>query len=147
MDSNRLVVRRHYLFAVTLHEGGFAWESTSSGVKLTVQFDGRTDPGDVRKELEKHGIKADVQQYGREELNEFIVSSKLLERGESSEKSAETIKSSLDAAFPKIKILATETVGPAVGDFLKKSAVKLMPSPRSWACISRFASSLNIRRA
>jgi len=116
------------LFAVTTYmRGGFAWGiDFIGGVKLTVQFDGRTDPGDVRKELEKHGIKADVQQYGREELNEFIVSSKLLERGESSEKSAETIKSSLDAAFPKIKILATETVGPAVGDFLKKSAVKLM---------------------
>lgn len=116
------------LFAVTTYlKGGFAWGiDFIGGVKLTVQFDGRTDPGEVRKELEKHGIKADVQQYGREELNEFIVSSKLLERGESSEKSSETIKSVLSAAFPKIKILATETVGPAVGDFLKKSAVKLM---------------------
>jgi preprotein translocase subunit SecF len=55
------------LFAVTTYmRGGFTWGiDFIGGVKLTVQFDGRMDPGDVRRELEKHGIKADVQQYGR----------------------------------------------------------------------------------
>ena len=67
------------LFSVTTYmKGGFTWGiDFIGGVKLTVQFEGPSDPGDVRKELEKHGIKADVQQYGRGELHEFIVSSKL----------------------------------------------------------------------
>lgn len=116
------------LFSTTTYlKGGFTWGiDFIGGVKLTVRFDGPTDPGGVRAELDKHGIKADVQQYGREEVHEFIISSKLLERGESSEKSSEIIKKVLGETYPGINILATETVGPAVGDFLRKSAVKLM---------------------
>ena len=116
------------LFSVTTYtRGGFTWGiDFIGGVKLTVQFAGTMNPSDIRRELESHNIKADVQQYGREEQNEFIISSKLLERGESSEKSAEILKEALGKTFAGIKILATETVGPAVGDFLRKSAVKLM---------------------
>ena len=115
------------VFAVgTYMRGGFTWGiDFAGGVKLTVQFDKRVEPGEIRKALEISKISADVQQFGSEEQNEFIISTKLIGKGETSEKSLELIQKALAEKFPGFKLLSIETVGPAVGAFLKRSAWKL----------------------
>lgn len=115
------------VFAVgTYLRGGFTWGiDFAGGVKLTVQFDKKVEPGDIRKELDKSNISADVQQFGSDEQNEFIISTKLIGKGETSEKSLEVIQKALSDKFPGLKLMSIETVGPAVGAFLKKSAWKL----------------------
>jgi len=84
-------------FAVgTALNGGFEWGiDFAGGVKVTAQFPANVKPGDIRKEFE------------------------------TSERSAEAVKKVLVEKFAGVKIVGTETVGPAVGAFLKKSAWKL----------------------
>ncbi len=114
-------------FAVgTALNGGFEWGiDFAGGVKVTAQFPANVKPGDIRKEFENAGIGAEVQQFGREEHNQYVITTKLLAGGETSERSAEAVKKVLVEKFAGVKIVGTETVGPAVGAFLKKSAWKL----------------------
>jgi preprotein translocase subunit SecF len=114
------------LVAGTYVNGGVTWGlDFVGGVKMTVQFDREVKPADIRKELAANNIDAEVQQYGKEELREFIISTKLIGRGETSERTSELIKKLLDGRFPGVSYIGVETVGPAVGSFLKKSAAKL----------------------
>lgn len=115
------------MFSVgTFLRGGFEWGiDFAGGVKITAQFSGTVKSGDIRKEFEKAEIGAEVQQFGKEEQNQYIVTTKLLGKGETSEKSSEMVQKVLLDKFPGIKIVGVETVGPAVGAFLKQSAWKL----------------------
>jgi preprotein translocase SecF subunit len=114
-------------FAVgTVWNGGMEWGiDFAGGVKVTAQFQGSINPGDIRKEFDKAGISAEVQQFGKEEHNQYIVTTKLIGGGETSEASSSAVKKVLLEKFPNVKIVGTETVGPAVGAFLKQSAWKL----------------------
>ncbi len=110
----------------TVYRGGFTWGiDFSGGVKLIAAFERNVDLADIRKELADRNIQAEVQQYGKEELRQFLISTKLLEKGETSGKSSELVKSIISKKFTGVKFLSEENVGPAVGDFLKRSAAKL----------------------
>ncbi len=96
------------------------------GVKVIAQFDKNTDSAKIRNAFSKSNISAQIQQVGEEEKNEYIIVTKLLVKEESSEKSFEILKNVLIKEFPGVSILSTETVGPAIGALMKKSAVYSM---------------------
>jgi len=106
--------------------GGINWGiDFVGGVKITAKFEQNVTIGSIRETLNSNNISGTVQQIGKEELNEYIISTKLLEEGESAEESANILKGVIDSNFKNVEILGTETVGPAIGEFLKKSAIKL----------------------
>ncbi len=110
----------------TYMKGGFTWGiDFAGGVKITADFEKTVHLNDIRRELNEGGLSVDVQRIGKEELNEYVISSKLLARGESSEKSSQIIQDLINKKFKNVKVLGVETVGPAIGNFLKKSAMKL----------------------
>lgn len=107
--------------------GGINWGiDFVGGVKITAKFEESVTIGSIRDALNENNISGMVQQIGKEKLNEYVISSKLLQAaGESAEKSADMLKSVINTNFKNVEILGTETVGPAIGAFLKKSAIKL----------------------
>ncbi len=112
--------------AGTVLHGGFTWGvDFAGGVKLIAAFNKDVSMDKIRDSLARRSINAMVQQIGPEGKNEYIIATKLLEKGESSEKSLETIKKALTDDFKTITILSVETVGPAIGNYLKREAVKL----------------------
>lgn len=116
-----------FFSAGTYFNGGFNWGiDFVGGVKLVVKFEQGVPAAKINEVLEKKKIKAEVQQYGKEDQNEYIISMRLMGQGETSEKTADLLKSALDSDIKNVQYLSTETVGPAVGDFLKKSAAKLI---------------------
>lgn len=114
------------LFSIGIYtHGGFTWGiDFIGGVKITASFDKTVSIHDLRKEFEKSGVGADIQQLGEDELHQFVISTKLSAE-ESLEKNIENVKNSLAKSFKNVNILSQETVGPAVGAFLRKSAIKL----------------------
>jgi len=110
----------------TVTRGGFTWGiDFAGGVKITAEFEQEVHLNDIRGELGKAGVGAEVQRIGKEELNQYVISTKLLGKGESSEKSSQIIQGILNKSFKNVKFQGIETVGPAIGNFLKKSALKL----------------------
>ncbi len=108
------------------YNGGFNWGiDFSGGVKITAQFEEGVTPHQIREALEGSNIGAEVQQIGKEELNQYVIATKLLEKGESSEKSSQLVSQALGEKFRNIQVMSVETVGPAVGNFLKQSMLKL----------------------
>lgn len=93
------------------------------GIKIIAKFDKGINEGKIRNALSKYNPL--VQQIGKEEKNEYIVSTKLSQKKDSKKEGLNEIKQSLSAAFNKIEFLSEENVGPAIGDFLKRSAIKL----------------------
>lgn len=93
------------------------------GVKLTAKFERDVDGAKIRDVLMSKNINAQVQQIGKEEQNEYIIATKLLGKEESSEKSYEFIRSTLDNGFKNVEVLGIETVGSAIGEYLKESAI------------------------
>ncbi len=93
------------------------------GAKIIAKFEQGVKEGDIRKALE--GYNPLVQQIGDEKLNEYIVSTKLSEGENGTQKGLEEVKKSLNASFKNIEFLSEENVGPAIGNILKRSALKL----------------------
>ena len=115
-----------FLISGTFINGGMNWGiDFVGGVKIIAMFEKGANITGIRKALSDSGINALVQNVGEEEKNEFMVSTKLLSRGESPEKSFVTLKGVLNKNFKNLKFMSIETVGPAIGDFLKKEALKL----------------------
>ncbi|MDH7553736.1 MAG: protein translocase subunit SecF [Spirochaetota bacterium] len=111
----------------TYRNGGFNWGiDFVGGIKLTVKFDQGVDTAQIRKVLTQNKISAVIQQVGKEEDNEYLISTKLASRTENVEESTKELKAVIQNNFKNIEILSIETVGPAIGDFLKKSAGKLI---------------------
>ncbi len=110
----------------TILNGGLNWGiDFVGGVKIIARFDNDVTIGHIRDVLGKEGINSMVQNIGTGMKNEYIISTKLLSREESSEKSYEILKGVLGSGFKNIEYLSVETVGPAIGDFLKREAAKL----------------------
>jgi preprotein translocase subunit SecF len=117
-----------FLFAVfsisTYLSGGFNWGiDYNGGVKTIVKFEKGIDISKIRSVLAGSNINANVQQIGKEELNEYIIGTKLQGEGESSEKSYQIIKNTLDKGFKKIEVVSVETVGPTIGAQMRKSMI------------------------
>ena len=94
------------------------------GVKVIAQFTTDVSEGEIRDAFAD--INAQIQQIGEASQNQFIISTKLSDDTE--EKSSQdllNVKRILIDKYPDTKFLSEETVGPAVGDILKRSAVKL----------------------
>ena len=111
----------------TYRNGGFNWGiDFVGGIKLTVKFEQGVDTAQIRKVLTQNKISAVIQQVGKEEDNEYLISTKLASRAENVEESTKELKAVIQSNFKNVEILSIETVGPAIGDFLKKSAGKLI---------------------
>lgn len=111
----------------TYRNGGFNWGiDFVGGIKLTVKFEQGVDTAQIRKVLTQNKIGAVIQQVGKEEDNEYLISTKLASRTENVEETTKVLKAVIQNNFKNVEILSIETVGPAIGDFLKKSAGKLI---------------------
>jgi len=110
----------------TIINGGINWGiDFVGGVKLIARFEKSVDIAKIREVLSTNDIHAMVQNIGTGAKNEYIISTKLLGRGELPEKSYEILKGVLGDNLNTIEYLSVETVGPAIGDFLKREAAKL----------------------
>ncbi len=110
---------------VTYIYGGFNWGiDFNGGVKTIVKFEKSVDISKIRGVLTQNKISATVQQIGKEEQNSYVIGIKLLGEGETSEKSYQMVKSVLDKSFKKIEVVSIETVGPAIGAYLRKSGIR-----------------------
>ncbi len=99
------------------------------GYKIIVKFeDPSVNEGKIRKIL--YDFNPVVQQVGESSKNEFMISTKLGNASEAVEGSTtsakfDMLKLKLVEQFANISIESEESVGPAIGDYLKKSAWKL----------------------
>lgn len=110
----------------TIPQGGLNWGiDFVGGVKLTAAFPSGVNSEAIMKQLKAEDISASVQQIGLQEKNEYIISTKLLTDSESSEDSYKILETAISKEFPNFNKLGVETVGPAIGAFLKKEAFKL----------------------
>ncbi|MBN2403809.1 MAG: protein translocase subunit SecF [Spirochaetes bacterium] len=108
----------------TYLNNGFNWGiDFNGGVKTIVKFEKGVDISQIRSVLTESKISATVQQIGKDENNNYIIGSKLHGEGETSEKSYQLVKEALDKGFKKIEVISIETVGPAIGAYLRKSAI------------------------
>ncbi|MCX7679231.1 MAG: protein translocase subunit SecF [Spirochaetes bacterium] len=114
----------------TIKRGGFNWGiDFVGGYKIIVKFPNPVQLSEIRRALENAGIKGEVQQYGDEINNEYVISTRLQERGrrdESQSQGITVIENAITSAFPNTLVVGREEVGPAIGDYLKKSALYLI---------------------
>ncbi len=109
---------------VTLFDHGFNWGiDFIGGVKTTVKFEKGIDIGKIRSVMNDNKISATVQEIGKQSENEYIIGTKLFGKEQSSEKSYDILKGILEKGFNNIEIVSVETVGPAIGKYLRESAL------------------------
>lgn len=122
------------LTLATFFRGGFILGiDFVGGYKVIARFDDKTvHESKIRQTLAAFGVE--VQQVGEPVKNEYMISTKLENTvsnntqnpGSSSVLSKyELLKNTLIENFKGVTILSEENVGPAIGDFLKRSAWKL----------------------
>lgn len=100
------------------------------GYKLIVKFEDKSaNEATIRSALKD--FSPTVQQIGESEKNEYIISTKIENKiseaapGTAAISKFDMLKNTLNEKFKNVKIESEENVGPAIGDFLKKSAWKL----------------------
>ena len=100
------------------------------GYKLIVKFEDKSaNEGTIRSALSE--FSPTVQQIGEAGKNEYIISTKIENKvsegtaGVAGISKYDMMKNTLNEKFQNVKIESEENVGPAIGDFLKKSAWKL----------------------
>lgn len=114
-----------FFLAGTIINGGFNMGvDFVGGIKIITSFDKGVDEGSIRSALKE--FSPSVQRIGSDEKNNFIISTKAIAGKVSSADITEKIKSILTAKYKNVVFLSVENVGPAIGDFLKKSAGKLI---------------------
>lgn len=115
----------------TMARGGMVYGiDFAGGTKIIAQFkDPAVNEGVIREALSEYSPT--VQQIGEDSKNEYIITFKLISSqadatvtGAELEKQSR-IKTDLNSKFPGVIIQSEENVGPAIGAFLKKSAIKL----------------------
>jgi len=135
----------------TVMNGGFNWGiDFVGGIKIIAKFDQSVTAPKIREVLRAGNINADVQKYGGDEVNEYVISTRLPERAayanvyEGAQEraaemaaaatgstlavtntGAERIQTLLKNNFSNVQIVGIDEVGPAIGDYLKKSAIYL----------------------
>ncbi len=92
------------------------------GMKIIAQFEEKADEASIREALSDYNPM--VQQIGQDEKNEYIISTKL-GATKNRETGAETLRKVLQEKFGEVTFLSVENVGPAIGQFLRKSAIQL----------------------
>ncbi len=92
------------------------------GMKIIAKFEDKVDEATIRDALDDYNPM--VQQIGQEEKNEYIISTKLGQT-KSPGAGSGTLKKVLEQEIGGVEFLSVENVGPAIGDFLRKSAVQL----------------------
>lgn len=114
----------------TVTRGGLVYGiDFAGGTKIIAQFkDPAVNEGTIREALSDYSPT--VQQIGEDFKNEYIITFKLIASGSDAVSGAELekqskIKIDLNSKFPGVIIQSEENVGPAIGAFLKKSAIKL----------------------
>jgi len=103
------------------------------GHKLIVEFnDSSANEGTIRQTLAE--FNPTVQKIGEASKNEYIITTRLEKNDTASSQQgaeagkltkSEQVKNRLNEKFSSVKILSEETVGPAIGDYMRKSAWKL----------------------
>lgn len=122
------------LTAVTLIRGGFNYGiDFVGGYKIIAKFQDKSiSEGIIRKALAD--FNPTVQKIGEESKNEYIITTKLENtavasvQGSSDQTSYskyEMMKKTISEKYAGVVIESEETVGPAIGDYLRKSAWKL----------------------
>lgn len=107
---------------VTISKGGINFGiDFMGGVKIIAQFQDDISEGDIRSALPD--LTVQVQQIGDDKQNQFIISTKLPDEENSYD--IKYLENSLTGKYPGTVFLSEETVGPVIGDILKRSAVKL----------------------
>lgn len=114
----------------TIYKGGFNWGiDFVGGYKIIVKFPNQVQLSEIRRALERAGIKGEVQQYGDEANNEFVISTRLPDRrttDTAQPQGISVIENAIRSTFPSMIVVGREEVGPAIGDYLKKSALYLI---------------------
>jgi preprotein translocase subunit SecF len=122
------------LTAGTIFTGGFNYGiDFVGGYKIIAKFqDSSVNEGSIRKALSD--FNPTVQKIGEESKNQFIITTKLEDtaaaavKGSSDQTSYtkyDLLKKTLSEKFAGVSIASEETVGPAIGEYLRKSAWKL----------------------
>lgn len=93
------------------------------GVNITAKFEKGINESKIREALAH--FDPTVQQIGKAERNEYIVSTKISSKDMNVKKDLEILKNAISEKFKNVEVLSEDSVGPAIGDYLKKSAVKL----------------------
>ncbi len=135
----------------TVMNGGFNWGiDFVGGIKVIAKFDQNVTAPQIREVLRANNVTADVQKYGGDEVNEYVISTRLPERAsyanvsegaqeravemaaaatgttlEVGNAGVDRIQSLLKGNFSNVQIIGIDEVGPAIGDYLKKSAIYL----------------------
>jgi len=113
----------------TVSKGGFNYGiDFAGGLKIIAKFSqGTVDEKSIRQTLDE--FSPTVQQIGEDSKKEFIISMRLAESDKSTEKTElaqqSNVKAKLMKQYPGVIFQSEENVGPAIGNFLKKSAIKL----------------------
>ncbi|MBN1532195.1 MAG: protein translocase subunit SecF [Spirochaetes bacterium] len=92
------------------------------GVKVTTKFDRHMEEGAIRSSLQQ--LDATVQRIGQDSANEFIISVK----GSSTDgaEAGNELTNVIQQRFTGVQLLSVETVGPAVGAYLRSSMIRLI---------------------
>ncbi len=122
--TNSLIIA---FFIITFINGGFRMGiDFVGGVKIVARFEQGVDEAKIRDAIK--AFDPMVQKVGQKERNEYIITTKLLDTRttDASKKEAEDIKVQLSKVFKQVEFMSIENVGPAIGDYLSKSAIKLI---------------------
>jgi preprotein translocase subunit SecF len=111
---------------VTIPRGGLNWGiDFVGGVNLRVQFPQDVEIQEIRTALSDKGINASVQSIGVDENNSYVISTKLLTDDKNAEPTYQKLWETLNSSFSGIVQLSNDSVGPTIGDYLKRSAIRL----------------------
>ena len=94
----------------------------AGGIKIIAQFKEGISEKDIRETLS--GFNPQIQQIGSSGQNEYIISTKLNDPL-SENVELDNLKKNLHSKYEDTKFLSEETVGSAIGDVLKASAIKI----------------------
>lgn len=113
------------LVAGTIKNSGFNMGiDFVGGTKITASFEQGVDEASIRNTLTDYSPT--VQSIGSGERNEYMISTRIISADEAELGIIAEIREKLEAEYEKVEFLSVENVGPAIGDYLRQSAVKLI---------------------
>jgi preprotein translocase subunit SecF len=128
--------RKLYLFSLLLfitftsiayYRGGINWGiDFSGGVKLNATFEDKVTIHEIRQLFDSNNMSCSVQQVSEGGKNAFSITTKLVQGDATGAASSEKVKGLLDGAFQNVQISGNQALGPAIGDYLKKTAGKMV---------------------
>jgi len=114
-------------FTTAYVRGGINWGiDFVGGVKVVAEFEKGVSTNDIRKALDASGIPNSVQQVTAGDKTEYSITGKLLKGDKTGGNTLNALKTSIDGAFKNVKMNSNEVVGPSIGEYLKKTANKMV---------------------